>query len=154
MRRTALKRLLALAALLGLLRTLPLIAHCEIPCGIYDDETTFTAKETQLTTIEKSMKEIARLSAEKDLNQIVRWVANKDAHADEFQHNVSQYFLTQRVKPAAESDTAGYPDYVRKVALLHRMLVTAAKAKQTTDLAHVATLRALLTEFKTLYLKK
>ncbi len=58
--------------------------HCQIPCGIYDDEARFASISEHITTIEKSMKEIERLSAEAkpNMNQIVRWVNNKDQHAD------------------------------------------------------------------------
>jgi len=39
-------------------------SHCQIPCGIYDDEARFTEIAEHITTIEKSMKEIESLSAQ------------------------------------------------------------------------------------------
>jgi len=77
-------------------------------------------------------------------NQIVRWVSNKEGHADEIQHIVSQYFMIQRIKP----DQKQYPE---KLAILHKMLLAAMHCKQTTDLAHVETLRSLLKNFEALY---
>ena len=71
----------------------------------------------------------------------------KEHHADLLQEVVTQYFMTQRIKP---EDTA----YERKLTLLHKMLVAAMKCKQTTDLAHVTTLRALIDEFSKVYFKK
>ena len=125
------------------------LAHCEIPCGIYDD-----ALRTQLIaehagTIEKSMAEITALQGETPVNynQLVRWVSNKEHHANEIQHIVNQYFLTQRIKPDQDK-------YGQKLALLHQMLVAAMKCKQTTDPAHVATLRDLLKKFEGLYFEK
>lgn len=130
-----------------------LFAHCEIPCGIYDDEMRLKAIGEHITTIEKSMKQIEELSKEgdKNYNQIVRWVSNKENHASELQEIVFQYFMTQRVKPADEDNAEEYKKYVKKVTLLHQMLVYAMKAKQTTDLAHVEKLKTLLADFTEAY---
>jgi len=121
-------------------------AHCEIPCGIYDDELRATLIFEHTVTIEKSMKMIQQLSTQTpvDYNQLARWVTNKEAHAEKIQEIVSQYFLTQRIKPGVEN-------YDQKLAALHQMLVAAMKCKQTTDIAHVETIRDLLNTFKKLY---
>lgn len=121
-------------------------AHCEIPCGIYDDELRVKLLYEHTLTIEKSMQEIIALSKENPVNynQIARWVSNKENHASQFQRIVSQYFMTQRIKPDAKK-------YSEKIELLHKMLLAAMKCKQTTDPTHVTTLRSLLKEFETLY---
>jgi nickel superoxide dismutase len=131
-------------------------AHCEVPCGIYDDEMRCEMIAEHITTIEKAMKEIVSLSKadEVNFNQLVRWIENKEHHATELQHIVTQYFMTQRIKPADEGDAKAYKDYVDKLTLLHGMVVHAMKAKQTTDLEHVETLRVLLDKFKTAYFAK
>jgi nickel superoxide dismutase len=71
-------------------------------------------------------------------------VTNKEHHATEVQHIVSQYFLTQRIKPDADQ-------YEKKLALLHQMLLAAMKCKQTTAVSNVKKLRSLLKEFEVLY---
>ena len=121
-------------------------AHCEIPCGIYDDELRVKQIAEHAGTIEKSMKEIVKLSKENSINynQLVRWVSNKEAHANEIQHIVSRYFLTQRIKPDAKQ-------YAEKLAVLHKMLISAMKCKQTADFGNVKKIRILLKEFETLY---
>ena len=126
-------------------------SHCEIPCGIYGDETRFTMLKEDITTVEKSMKLIVELSkaGEKNYNQIVRWVDNKEKHANLIQETVSQYFMTQRIKPADETNQEEYKKYVKELTLLHEMLIYAMKAKQTTDLSNVEKLRALVSSFKT-----
>lgn len=128
-------------------------SHCQIPCGIYDDEARFASIAEHITTIEKSMKEIERLSAEAkpNMNQIVRWVNNKDQHADELSEIVTYYFMAQRIKPAPESDAKAYADYTKKLTLLHRMLMDSMKSKQTTDLANVEHLKSALDEFHKAY---
>lgn len=126
-------------------------SHCEIPCGIYGDQTRFELLSEHIATIEKSMKQIKAMTREKNHNQIVRWVGAKEAHAEKIQHIVNQYFLTQRVKPVDPKNKAAYKGYVRKLTLLHEMLVYAMKAKQTVDLAHVGKLKTLLKDFKAAY---
>lgn len=131
-------------------------AHCQIPCGIYDDPLRFTLMEEHITTIEKSMKEVIRLSADKttDYNQLVRWIQNKDRHADNLSEIATYYFMAQRVMPADNSDTKKYEKYVRKITLLHQILYHAMKAKQTTDLEEINKLRELLKQFQASYLDK
>ena len=137
------------AAVLGSLA----YSHCQIPCGIYDDEARFNSIAEHITTIEKSMKQIESLSAQgkQDMNQIVRWVNNKEEHADELSHIITYYFMAQRIKPASEGNVQEYKKYVKKLTLLHEMLVTTMKAKQTTDTVNVAKLRTLLKQFHEAY---
>lgn len=144
MKKIAIPLILGLFVMLGTVSQAS--AHCEIPCGIYGDHARVHMIEENITTIEKSMQSIKKLQAAKPTNnnQIVRWVMNKEKHADAIQETVTQYFMTQRVKP----DTK---DYDKKLGLLHKMLISAMKCKQTTDTAHVNTLRSLLTRFQTVY---
>ena len=131
-------------------------AHCEIPCGIYHDELRFDLLDEHIETLTKSMNQINELSAagDKNYNQLVRWITNKDDHADKYMEIVTQYFMTQRIKPEDPSDSAKYNEYLQKVSLLHQMLVYAMKCKQTTDLANTAKLTELQEAFKKLYFKE
>jgi len=147
------KHSLAVACMAILAATSVARPHCQIPCGIYDDETRFTLLAEHISTIEKSTKEIIRLSAapEKDYNQIVRWVNNKDAHADEFSDIITYYFMAQRVKPVEKDSTVVYQLYLHQIGLLHEMLVYAMKTKQTTEEANIEKLLSLLADFRTAY---
>jgi nickel superoxide dismutase len=129
-------------------------AHCQIPCGIYDDATRFTLMLEDVQTIEKSMAQIKELSeaTKPDWNQLVRWVTNKDEHADKLTEIVTSYFMAQRTKPTGPEDKAAYQKYVTEITLLHQMMVTAMKAKQTVDPAHCKTLRDLIEKFRSSYL--
>jgi nickel superoxide dismutase len=155
--KTKLLLLAALAALgLGLSGD-SLFGHCEIPCGIYTDPMRVQMIEEHCKTIEKAMAQIAALSKEHSptaSNQIARWVANKEKHAGDIQQIVTQYFMTQRVKPADPSNKKAYAAYVKKLTTLHGILVSAMKCKQTTDATHVEKLRAGLKEFSALYFVK
>ena len=153
------KPIIALVAAIALMMSIssPAFAHCEIPCGIYDDEARIAEIAEHITTIEKSMNQIISLSKEDPVNynQIVRWVDNKDKHASELQHIVTQYFMTQRLKPFDKEEAKPLRlALARKLGLLHGMLFYSMKAKQTTDLSHVEKLRSLLADFRTAYFGK
>lgn len=128
-------------------------SHCEIPCGIYNDALRFTLIEEHIKTIEKSMRQITELSAQspQNFNQIVRWVVNKEKHAEEIQHIISQYFLTQRLKSVDEKDSEALKTYMEKLRLCHSILVDAMKCKQSTDLSGVEKLKSHVESFKKAY---
>jgi nickel superoxide dismutase len=145
---------LASAAILSLFAwTMTAPGHCQIPCGIYDDALRFRLLEEHFSTIEKSMEQIALLSKDPggNANQLARWVQNKEVHAQEAVEIVTAYFLQQRIQPVERPDEAGWDAYVKQLALCHKMLVAAMKAKQTTDLQYVRQLRSLREEFERTY---
>lgn len=121
-------------------------AHCEIPCGIYDDAMRINMLREHITTIEKSMNQILALEQKpgENANQLIRWVLNKEQHADALQEIVTQYFMTQRIKPEAKQ-------YLVKLQALHELLLAAMKSKQTNDLEQVKRLRELVDQFEKSY---
>ena len=142
------------AALLMSLTASEAFAHCQIPCGIYDDAARFALLEEHVKSIEKAMKMIEDLSSAQPLNynQIVRWVLNKEHHADEISEIVTYYFMAQRVKPAEKKSEEAYSKYLGELTSLHEMVVYSMKAKQSTDRKNVERLRALIRQFKASYL--
>ena len=130
----------------------PLLAHCEVPCGIYTDDARFVALDEDLKTIEKAMGQIHELVGKIDVqsaNQLARWVATKEDHANKIQYVVTQYFMTQRLQ--VPPDEAEMEIYTTKLVLLHKILRGAMKCKQTVDIAQVAQVRELLHEFEHAY---
>jgi len=121
-------------------------AHCELPCGIYDDAMRINMLKEHVMTMEKSMRKVQELQAKapQEKNQLVRWITNKEHHANAFQEIVSQYFLTQRIKPDSDK-------YAEKLKVLHQMLVFAMKCKQTVDKDHIKKLYSLIDDFEKLY---
>jgi nickel superoxide dismutase len=128
-------------------------AHCQIPCGIYDDELRVQLIEEHITTVEKSMKQVVELGGQDspDLHQLVRWIDNKEHHAQEIQDIVAAYFMTQRIEVPANREGDAWRDYQTKLSLLHQIQVAAMKAKQTTDLKWIEELRSLVKAFRTAY---
>jgi nickel superoxide dismutase len=141
---------------LGMVFASMVYSHCQLPCGIYGDQARFDTLGEHITTIEKSMKLLTELTKQDrpNMNQMVRWVQNKEKHADELSYIVTYYFMAQRVKPVDRAKGKAYEVYIKKLTLLHEMLVYSMKAKQTTDLSHIEKLRTLLAESQNVYFDK
>jgi len=142
------KNTILLAAALGFAFPTSVSAHCQVPCGIYDDDNVIGSMHTDWVTIEKACKEIAALSEKpgENAHQLTRWIVNKESHAQAIQDKVLNYFLAQRVKLPA--DDAGKEAYLKKLELCHEVIVTAMKCKQSTDLANVEKLHDLMHSFE------
>ena len=129
---TRLAKILSSAAVLALMPLLlaqNALAHCQVPCGIYDDHARVASMLEDVATIRKAVSQIAELAGKTDpqsQNQLVRWVVNKESHAQNIIDSISDYFLTQRVK--AKQD-----DYAERLAKHHAVIVAAMKAKQKAD---------------------
>ena len=128
-------------------------AHCQVPCGIYDDAARIKHMKEDAATIAKAITNITELAGKQDaqaFNQAARWVATKEAHASDVISTVSEYFLTQKVKPVAPG-ADGYDAYLKKLADHHAVMVAAMKAKQSADPATAATLDKAIDKLATHY---
>lgn len=144
--------LTAAISLLSFTSSSQLMAHCQVPCGIYSDDTVLTDLKTHQATILKAMEQITTLSkdAGANANQLARWVVNKEEHATKIQDTMMQYFLAQRLK----IDEADKEAYINKLTLVHKITVYAMKCKQTTDVENAKLLHKAITEFTAAYTKK
>jgi len=118
-------------------------AHCQVPCGIYDDHARVHAMLEDVATIAKAVDKIAGLAGKTDaqsLNQKVRWITTKEAHASNIIKVVAEYFLTQKIKPKAPKDK-GYNTYLQMLTDHHAVMAAAMKTKQTVDTKAVDKLR-------------
>jgi nickel superoxide dismutase len=115
------------------------VAHCQVPCGIYDDAARIQQLKEDTTTIGKAVQNVIDLSGKNDaqsVNQATRWIMTKEDHATNIIRVVSEYFLTQKVKPVAP-DAEGYNDYLKSLADHHAVMVAAMKTKQTVEKENV-----------------
>lgn len=122
-------------------------AHCQIPCGIYDDAARVQSMLEDAATVEKSIQLIAELSGKSDaqsLNQMVRWITNKEAHAQKIITTISNYFLTQRVKPDQE-------DYAERLIKHHAVIIAAMKVKQNIDVKFSINLKESIAALESYY---
>jgi hypothetical protein len=130
-------------------------AHCQMPCGIFDDPASIAKMREDAQTIRKAVTQMQSMDQNPrgdavphqhpllDFNQSTRWVMTKNQQAQNIQEVVSAYFLTQRVK-AVPAGEAGHDTYVAQLAGFHAILVAAMKCKQTADLASVDALDAAI----------
>ena len=62
-------------------------AHCQVPCGIFDDKREIASLSEDVATIRKAQNEMKDLAAgDMDLaatNTFTRWVIYKEKHADD-----------------------------------------------------------------------
>ena len=122
-------------------------AHCQIPCGIYDDYARVEAMLEDAATVEKSAKLIAELAGKSDAqsqNQLVRWVMNKEKHAQKIISTICDYFLTQRVKPSQK-------DYAERLIKHHTVIIAAMKAKQNADVKYAKALKESIEALSSYY---
>ena len=122
-------------------------AHCQVPCGIYDDALRILEIKEDFNTIKKAIIKVKELSKYSDAishNQLTRWIIAKENHASNIQKIVSEYFLTQRIK---ETNLK----YIEQITTLQRLLVTAMKCKQSLDHVNVNEGLQLITSFSEVY---
>lgn len=127
-----------------------LAAHCEVPCGIYDDHGRFDSMLEDQATIAKAIAQIEEIAGKSDAqshNQLARWVTTKEAHATAMQHVVAQYFMTQRIKPTAKN-------YVEQLTAAHGVMIAAMKCKQSADPATAVALEKAIKLFQSAYESK
>lgn len=131
-------------------------AHCEVPCGIYNDELRIELIKEHIQTIEKAMNQINEIQSSSSINynQLIRWINTKENHATLIQEIAEQYFLTQRVKFAEPTDSENYKKYINQLTYLHQLIVYSMKAKQSTDLKNIAHLNDALGKFENAYFDK
>lgn len=142
MKRTALLLLAGLCAMVLVQRQAD--AHCQVPCGIYDDHARIHQIYEDITTIRKAVKRINRWSNKKvksaqTRNQLIRWVFNKEKHAENIIRIVSDYFLTQKLKPKKKGKAA--KAYIGKLIRLHAVMKAAMKTKQSANPKYVDALK-------------
>ncbi len=105
-------------------------AHCQIPCGIYNDHARVDAMLEDTATIKKALTMLTELEKKTDIQsrqQFIRWVMNKENHAQNIITTISDYFLTQRVKSSQK-------DYTERLKRHHAVIVAAMKTKQKSSM--------------------
>lgn len=79
------------------------LSHCQVPCGIFQDQARVQGMMEDAATIRKAMVQTGELSTKvasgdaQSLNQSCRWISTKDEHANRIISTTAEYFLAQRV---------------------------------------------------------
>ena len=90
---------------------------------------------------------INELSDQADIQssqQFIRWVNNKEAHAEAIIQMISNYFLTQRIKPSQE-------DYNQRLMDHHSVIIQAMKVKQSSSMDAAALLTSSIKKLEQYY---
>ena len=132
-----------------------LFAHCQIPCGIYDDVFQIVSIQEDISTIQKSINKIQELGDSgksiQNQNQLVRWINNKETYAQKIQDVISEYFLAQRIKPTFKKNE-DYDNYVMLTTSCQKIIYYSMKCKQNVDTQYVKKLSEELASFVAVYL--
>ena len=148
------RNIIAISIIIAVFGLKSVHAHCQVPCGIYDDAVRIMQIREHLTTIEKAMVQIDQLTSDEssaqNMNQLVRWINTKEEHATFIQSIIADYFLAQRIKPKKNNE-AGRQKYVDQTLLLQQIIVAAMKSKQTVDKSEPGLVSTLLNQFVELY---
>ena len=124
-----------------------LSAHCQIPCGVYDDVLRIIQIKENFKTVEKATNKISFLSSEntpQSSQQLIRWVNTKEEHATKTQIILAEYFLSQRISEKNDN-------YFKQLSSIHKLVVNSMKCKQTVDLSFIKNGLMLLDNFCKIY---
>ena len=121
-----------------------LFAHCQVPCGIYDDARRVIEIEEHIQTIDKAMDNILNITSNnkqtaQEMNQLVRWINTKEEHAQKIQSTLMEYFLAQRIKPKNSNEDGYLPQK------FSRLIMQSNHIDHCTRLCHSPSVEAMLT---------
>ena len=120
------------------------LAHCDVPCGIYDPSAAQLAARTVARMVELIGQIDPSSTAMADRQKFVRCVAVKEEHAEKVKREVqiiwSDYFKPEHLEK--------YPDLHTKV---WNLLKLAGKNKQNIDAEAAAQLEAAVAEFAEMF---
>lgn len=108
-----------------------LSAHCQMPCGIYDDQLVYDQVDQYYLTMYKAVSALKNSKFETlhDRNQYIRWVMLKNEESDTTAKILTTYFLQQKITPMA-----GDADTQKLVHSIHQLLFYLVIIKQNVDL--------------------
>eukprot|EP00427_Karlodinium_veneficum_P017179 CAMPEP_0169124266 /NCGR_PEP_ID=MMETSP1015-20121227/34230_1 /TAXON_ID=342587 /ORGANISM="Karlodinium micrum, Strain CCMP2283" /LENGTH=165 /DNA_ID=CAMNT_0009187665 /DNA_START=43 /DNA_END=540 /DNA_ORIENTATION=- len=126
--------------------------HCQVPCGIFNDDGRIASILEDAQTIRKAVAQSNELHSKgsmQDVHQMVRWIMTKEDHATKIMTTIAEYFLAQKVKKELLSEH----DYLEVLALHHAVIVAAMKTKQSSEMAPVEKLEAAIAALRVVYEK-
>jgi len=123
----------------------PLSAHCQMPCGIYDDQMIYDEVDQFYLTMYKCVKALEnnQFKTDEDKNQFIRWVITKENKCNELAMLITVYFLQQKIMPI--------DDNAELVKSLHKLLFQLVAIKQNVDIKIVKKFGKEWENFKTLF---
>lgn len=123
-----------------------LIAHCQMPCGIYHDNMVYDQIDQFVETVYKGITVLneSKFSTVREKNEFVRWVGEKEKSCNEAANLLTVFFLQQKIKPGEE-------DTVKRLVSAHKLLFLLVAIKQNTDLDFVKQFNEEWEKFKLMF---
>jgi nickel superoxide dismutase len=124
-----------------------IFGHCQMPCGIYDDQMIYDKIDQFYLTMVKAVGILTEKhdpETVQDKNQFVRWVMLKEKSCDEVADILTTYFLQQKFKPGDDDTT----DLLKSA---HKLLFLLVEIKQHVDLKIVRDFGKEWDRFKQLF---
>lgn len=123
-----------------------LVAHCQMPCGIYHDNMVYDQIDQYVETMYKCISVLndSKFTTPKERNEFVRWVLNKENSSDEMASLITKYFLQQKIK-SGETDTPA------RLASAHKLLFLLMQIKQCADRDIINQFADIWEEFKLMF---
>lgn len=133
-----------------LLPSIPVYAHCDVPCGIYDP---YAAQIAAFTVIRMTqLIQDAHVESHDDAGQkqlmhaVARYTAVKEEHAEKIKHEIrviwGDYFKEEQLQ-----------EYPQLNSLVFHIMKLASKARQTVDMESSKQLLAAVQEFAEIFWK-
>jgi len=140
------KKALLLIGILSFTMRGALVAHCQMPCGIYHDDMVYDQIDQYAETMYKAMAELDHFhdDSPKARAQFVRWVYQKEVQSDDAAELMLKYFLQQKIKP-------GEPETAKMLELTHKLLFLMVQIKQNVDLEFVYNFMEVWDQFKLMF---
>lgn len=128
------------------LSPLTLIAHCQMPCGIYHDNMVYDQIDQYVETMYKGITVLNenKFSTAKERNEFGRWVYEKEHESSDAAELILKYFLQQKIKP-------GEPDTIKRLTSAHKLLFLIVAIKQGVDLETIKEFNAEWERFKLMF---
>ncbi|MBI2018186.1 superoxide dismutase, Ni [Candidatus Daviesbacteria bacterium] len=121
--------------LLKLLPAKPVFAHCDIPCGIYDPQSSQLASQTVLKMVQK-LKELQKPQEDKGWmdykNSMIRMILTKEQHAETCKREIlilwTDYFKAEHLEKFPDLHTLVWQ--TTKLCSDNKRVVDEAKAQE------------------------
>lgn len=140
------KKILLTTSMALLLAQGGLMAHCQMPCGIYHDEMVYGQIDQYVETMYKGISVLnnSKFSTTKERNEFIRWVIQKERASDDAAQLINGYFLQQKIQIGEESTT-------ERLISAHKLLFLIVGIKQNTDLEFVEAFSEEWDKFKLMF---
>ena len=125
---------------------LTLTAHCQMPCGIYQDAMIYDLIDQYAETMVKAVTVMnqSKFETVRERNEFMRWVMEKEKESNDTSQLITTFFMQQKIKP-------GEPDTQKRIEAAHKLLCLIVAIKQNADVKIVESFTEEWGKFKLMF---